>query len=448
MQKQMRVTRGRSAAPVQLIAMFAALALLSACALDGEAPEAESEVTAASTGGNVVTTWAAIARDAISRPVEESTTLITAGPGTMLMAQVQLAVYDAMVAIYRDHEPFSYTGFPSHPTSKDAAAATAAYRVLRTRVPGRAAYLDAQYAATMAAIKHGNRKTNGIALGEDVAAHYLALRANDNIGNSYTWVQPPTGPGVFERTAATQPGDYKLVFIPPFTFDISETSSFFPPPPPALTSSEYAAAWAEVRDLGRVDSAIRTEAQKQLALWAAESPFRWAARNLNELAVAKKLGRMKAARFFAFVFTSMADSLQTGWSAKYHYNLWRPFHAVPRADIDGNDATVGDVTWTPLLNANHPEYPSGHGVYGAGSLVEAVRTFFGTDAVSWTLTAGGVNGLTETTRSYTALSALSDDIKDARILAGLHYRFGVDAGHEQGRKVVEHISARFFRPVW
>jgi hypothetical protein len=365
----------------------------------------------------------------------------------MLMAQVQLAVYDAMVAIYRDHEPFSYTGRPRSPTSKDAAAATAAYRVLRTRVPGRAAYLDARYAATMAAIKDGRSKANGVDLGEDVAAHYLALRANDNIGNSYTWVQPPTGPGVFEPSTASPPGDYKLVFIPPFTFDIAETSAFFPPPPPALTSSEYAAAWTEVRDLGRVDSAIRTEAQKQLALWASESPFRWSARNLHALAVAKKLGRMEAARFFAFVFTSIADALQTGWSAKFHYNLWRPFHAVPRADTDGNDATVGDATWTPLSSANHPEYPSGHGLFGAGSLVEAVRTFFGTDAVSWTLTAVGVNGLTETTRSYTALSALSDDVKDARILAGQHYRFSVEAGHAQAREVVEHISARFFRPV-
>jgi hypothetical protein len=131
-------------------------------------------------------------------------------------------------------------------------------------------------------------------------------------------------------------------------------------------------------------------------------------------------------------------------SAKYHYNYWRPFHAIPRADTDGNAATAGDPTWTPLLNVNHPEYPAGHGFVGAGSLVEAVRAFFGTDAVGWTLTTVGVAGLTETSRSYSSLDALAADVMEARILAGLHYRFSVEAGRAQGAAVVDHINGRFF----
>ncbi|HEY5933855.1 MAG TPA: vanadium-dependent haloperoxidase [Kofleriaceae bacterium] len=148
---------------------------------------------------------------------------------------------------------------------------------------------------------------------------------------------------------------------------------------------------------------------------------------------------------FAMVHTAGADGLQTCMSAKYHYNLWRPFHSIPRADTDGNDLTPADPTWTPLLNVNHPEYPAGHGCFGAGTLVESVRAFFRTDSVDWTLTTVGVAGLTETTRSYSSLDDLSDDVRDARVLAGLHYRFSVDAGADQADAVVDHIMANHFQ---
>lgn len=441
----MRITT--TTTKLQLVATFAGLALLNACAIDDqvaeEDPEAvESEIAGS---GNIVTSWAAIAADAIVRPVEEATTLRSPGPSSMLMAQVQLAVYDTMMVFDRGYEPFSYRATCLAGTNQDAAVATAAYRILKTRVPGRGAYLDTQYALTIDAIPAGNGKTNGIALGEAVAAHYLALRANDGIDAAPTWVQPTPGPGVFEPVAATPPVDYKMVFVPPFTFSIGQSSSFFPPPPPALTSSQYATAWNETKTIGGANSTTRTEAQKQLALWSAENPFRWTSRNLNDLAVAKGLTRANAARFFALAFTSIADSLQTGMSAKYHYNYWRPFHSVPRADTDGNAATTADPAWTPLLNVNHPEYPAGHGFVGAGSMVEAVRAYFRTDSVNWTLTTVGVTGLTETSRAYTSLNALAKDIKDARVFAGLHYRFSVDAGQAQGKAVVNYINSRFFR---
>jgi hypothetical protein len=236
-----------------------------------------------------------------------------------------------------------------------------------------------------------------------------------------------------------------MVFVQPLTFSLSQSSSFFPPPPPSLTSSKYATAYNETKTLGGANSTTRTEAQKQLALWSAENGFRWTARNLNDLAVAKGLTRAKAARFFALAFTSVADSFQTGMSAKYHYNFWRPFHSIPRAETDGNAATTADAAWAPLLNVNHPEYPSGHGFLGAGSMVEAVRAYFRTDAVTWTLTTVGVTGLTETSRTYTSLNALANDIGNARIYAGLHYRFSVDAGKAQGKAVVNWVNSRFFR---
>ncbi len=438
----MTLTTTTSTLRIQLLAILAGLSLLNGCLTDPE--EASSDEDVLGSGGNTVTAWASIAADTILRPVEESTALRSPGPSAMLMAQVQLAVYDAMATIDRDYDRFSFSGRASGYIDSRAAVATAAYRVLRTRVPGRAVYLDGQYGTTMNGISKGSKKTNGIALGEAVASHYLTLRANDNIDNTNAWVQPTPGPGVFEPVAPSPPADYTMVFVPPFTFSIAQSASFFPPAPPALSSAAYGTAWNETHDLGGASSTVRTEAQKQLALWAAEHPFKWSARNLTELAVTKKLDSMKSARFFALAFTSLADALQTGMSAKYHYNYWRPFHSVPRADTDGNAATTADAAWTPLLNVNHPEYPAGHGFVGAGALVEAVRAFFRTDRVSWTLTTVGVTGLTQPSRSYTSLNALATDVMNARIYAGLHYRFSVEAGRAQGKAVVSHINSRFF----
>jgi hypothetical protein len=446
----MRTTISRSSSRIQLAAMLAGASILSACALEDDAPIVEeSQVEAEATGGNVVTTWATIAADAIVRPDEASTTLRSTGPSAMLMAQVQLAVYDSMAAIYKRHYQFSYKQYASDTASPEAAAATAAYRILRTRVPGRAAYLDTQYATTMNAIAAGSNKTAGVNLGEAAAAHYLTLRANDNIDGTYTWTPKTPGPGVFESAVAGgQPGDYKMVFVPPFTFGLNQTTSFYPVTPPALNSTTYATAYNETRALGGANSATRTEAQKQLALWSAENPFRWASRNLNELAVAKGLSRMDSARFFALAYTSIADAVQTGMSAKYHYNRWRPSIAIPRADTDNNGATTADPAWTQLLVVNHPEYPAGHGFVGAGAMVEAVRAFFRTDAVSWTLTTVGVTGLTQTTRSYTSLTALANDVKNARVYGGLHFRYSVDAGQAQGKTVVSYVNNNFFRARW
>jgi hypothetical protein len=69
----------------------------------------------------------------------------------------------------------------------------------------------------------------------------------------------------------------------------------------------------------------------------------------------------QAARMFALTDTAAADALIGCWDAKYHYNWWRPFSAIPAGDTDGNAATPGDPTWQPLLGTpNHPEYPSAH----------------------------------------------------------------------------------------
>lgn len=438
-------TLARSAVDT-ILATFKTGALLAGRALDA----AESSLQQGEDdleSGDAVITWANIALDAISRPNEASPALSTPAVGFMQMAITQLAVYDVAVALQGNFEPFSYDLPVEGQPDRNAAIATAAYRVLHTRIPGRAAFLDAQYASFMTLIEDNHRKDDGIALGEAVAAHYITLRANDHIYDNPVWVQPPMGPGVWVPTAPTPPVDYKMVFVPPLTLTLDEVPSYFPPPPPVLTSELYTTDFNETKALGRRDSTERTEEQRQIALWTGENSFRWEARNIVRLAAEYGLNTMQAARFFAMTFTAQADTFQVGMSAKYHYAFWRPFTAIPQADIDGNPDTIADPTWAPLLNVNHPEYPAGHGFLGGAAFPLSLQSFFGTDAVNITLDTVGVAGCSTgcTSRSYTSLAAMGADIMVARIYAGLHWRTSLNAGYNMGAAVTAHALANHFR---
>ena len=105
------------------------------------------------------------------------------------------------------------------------------------------------------------------------------------------------------------------------------------------------------------------------------------------------------------------------WEAKFHYYLWRPNHAIQRADTDDNPATSPDPTWLPLVTGNHPEYPSGHACMTA-SVTKSLQRYFGTKKVEWTLTSVVTGG----TRTYERLGDLVDDVENARVWGGLHYR--------------------------
>jgi hypothetical protein len=426
--------------------MLAILSLALTFTIHGCASTAHDDLSpqeseSAARGENVVTRWATIASDAILRPVESSTALRTPGQSVTLHAMVQLAVHDVAAAFGGDFAAFSIS-LRARNASRDAAVATAAYRVLRTRVPGRAEFLDQKYAETMATVRSGPSREAGVALGEQVAAHYLELRANDGLDADLPYVQPPPGPGVFEPTAATPPVDVKLQLVPGYTITNAQKARFFPAGPRALASAEYGAAWTEVRDYGRSDSTIRSAAQKDIALFWSEQTYRHWARNLIQLAVDERLGWRRSARLLAMALTASADAVVTGFTAKYHFLSWRPLHAIPRADTDGNDATTADPTWTPLLNVNHPEYPSAH-AFWSWALLDAVRAFFGTNHVRWTFTTVGVTGLVQTSRTYDTLSSIGAEVENARVWAGLHYRFATDDGRAMGRRIAAHTLVAF-----
>ena len=415
------------------LARAAALALAAAAVMaTTQASSATSATTAAQ--GNAVTDWNLIAQNAIvaGRPP---------GSAAVLEGIVQAAIYDATIAIEGGYEPLIASPTVSRPASTAAAVAAAARGVLVARVPGQAAAVDAQYAAYLATIPDGPAKANGIAVGEQVAQAILAWRAGDGFDNVVPYVQPPPGPGVFEPfPSGTTPVDVKLKQVDPLT--LTSNDQFRPDGPNPLTSAEYTEDFNEVKAYGRVDSAVRTPEQTEVArFWAENTAIQWP-RTLRQLAIEKGLGPAETARMLALAQVATADAILACFDAKYHYLSWRPVHAIRRADTDGNPATEADPTWTPLLVVNHPEYAGAHGCWTT-AVTETLAAFFGTDKIAFSMDST----VTGTTRYYERFKDSATEVYDARTWAGLHFRNSTMEGAWIGRKVAGYIVANFFRPT-
>jgi hypothetical protein len=240
--------------------------------------------------------------------------------------------YDAVAAVEGGLEPFA-TRVTSPPgASADAAVAQAARDVLVARVPGQAAAVQAAYDAYMALIPDGAAKDAGKAVGLAAAAGMLAMRTGDHFDDVVPYVQQPPGPGVFEPIAPTPPVDPKLAFVRPFTYD--SPSDYRPDGPLELTSKRYAKDLAEVQAYGRVDGAVRTALQTETVRFHTEQTFVQFNRTVRELANARGLDLRESARLLGYVNVATADTMIACWEAKYHYNSWRPNHAIQRADTD------------------------------------------------------------------------------------------------------------------
>jgi hypothetical protein len=383
-----------------LVAMLALVAVLTL------APAG----TSAAPGENAVVHWSGVAANAIviGRPPASS---------SVLGGMVHGAMYDAVAAVEGGLEPFA-TGVTAPPgASADAAVAQAARDVLVARVPLQAATVQTAYDAYMASIPDGPAKDGGKAVGAAAAAGMLAMRTGDHFDDNVPYVQPPTGPGVFEPIALTPPVDTKLPFVRPFTY--GSPSDYRPGGPVNMTSRRYARDVAEVQAIGRVDSTVRTQFQTETVRFHSEQTYFQFNRTLRELAIAHGLDLRESARMLGYVNVATADTMIACWDAKYHYYFWRPNHAIQRADTDGNPATSPEAGWLPLLVGNHPEYPSGHACF-TGAVTESLRNYFGTERVKLVIssTAAGAGP----PRTYETLDELVKDVENARVWGGLHYR--------------------------
>ena len=392
-------------------------------------------------GQNAVTDWAGIVQPIINHPAKPT------GVVYLFRAQIQIAVYDAVMAIEGGFIPYA-AAIPKQPGADvRAAVATAAYRAARPLVtPAQSAVLDTQYDAYMGRIPDGAAKTAGASVGQSAAAAIQGLRANDGYDRVvlYECGSNPPKVGRFEPDGGclTQPLVPNFGQIKPFA--IPSGNQFRPTGPDPMTSVSYLDDFIETRDYGRSNSSVRTAEQTDIAyFWQVYDPHQ----AYISLAISRGLSVRDAARFFALVYTTGADAGIAGFDAKYFYSFWRPRTAIPRADQDGNPETDPDPTWTPLISVNHPEYPSAHAFF-SHSTINAIARFFGTTKITWTITASKAAApqLVKTERTYTNLSSLLHEIDNARVWAGLHWRHSLQSGGEIGRKVAEYVYENAFRP--
>jgi hypothetical protein len=379
--------------------------------------------------------WSAIAETIVS-------TDRGPGPAQVLMATVEVAIYDTVVAFQGGSQPFGVaSSHPDEPASLDAAVATAAHAVLVARVPEQATAVGRLYREYLESIPQSEQATlNGIDIGLDVASVIIELRSADGLATVVPFEQPEPAPGVFEPVVDEPPIGVNLGQVTPFA--LTSPDQFRPDGPDSLDTPEYAADFVEIRDLGRLDSEQRTPEQTETALFWSDHGFLQWSRTLRAIAADAGLDAHGAARLLATTHVAAADAGIGCFEAKYHYLFWRPLHAIQRADSDSNDATEPDPTWEAQLTVNHPEYPSGASCVNA-AITSSVASFFGTDEISFDVTSD----VTNTTRHYQRLSDAIEEDLDARVWSGLHFRNSMDEGAELGFDVAELVIETRFRPT-
>jgi len=369
------------------------------------------------------------------------------GEAAVYMGIVHAAIYDAAVAIEGGYKPYAIKLKAPPETSPAAAIATAAHDTLvglqpqLGLTPAQQAILDGDYAVYLGDVHDGEAKANGIRVGQKVAAAVLALRINDGRERNPTLadLNPPAAePGVWDPGSAPALG-LRLPGMRPVA--LKSPSQLRPDGPYSLTSHAYAQDFAQVKELGRLDSATRTADETTEARFWTDHDLRQWNDGMLRLAAARGLDLVQTARMLAMAHVAGGDAMIACFDAKYHYWFWRPDQAIPRADTDGNPNTEADPTWKPLgATPNFPEYPSAHACH-SGAVTSALRAFFGTDKVHFSLDSR----ITGTTREYARLSEVVEDVNRARVLVGFHFFSSDQAGAILGRNVAKYDLKHAFR---
>lgn len=386
---------------------------------------------------DTVTDWNAIMEATVTEPPRNPNFQTRWG------AIVQLAVFEAVNAIEGDYEPY-LGGLIVAPAgaSPDAAAIAAAHLTLVTLRPGSAVALDAARAASLAAIPDGQAKEDGIAVGETAALAMLLLRVGDG-WDAVVPYTPGTEPGDFQPppAGAFLPG---WGLVPPF--GLVAGSQFRLPAPPALHTGKYANDYLEVMLLGRIDSPFRPQDRTDVArFYAAASPVQVFNSAARQVSAAQGKSLSENARIFALLAMAMGDASIACWDTKYHYNFWRPQTAIQNGDLDGNAGTDWDPTWLPLIaTPAHPSYASGHATV-SGAARAVLERAFGKDGHAITLTNPSPTLPPGFVLNYAAWDEITDDVDDARIYGGIHFRFDQEAGAQQGRQVGSYILRNYLR---
>jgi hypothetical protein len=404
------------------------------------------DAAAALPPGNAAQQWNKIAEDTIVGSGAFQ------GEGFVYMAYVSMAIDRAVNPGER------------HGQSPDAAVTESAYRILVHCFPSQEPNLTALHDAALAAIPDAPAKRNGIMYGGLAADKVLRERVGDGlqtpIGSTSPFPTLAPGTGVWRLTppAFAAPQTPWMATLRPFGLESAD--QFLPPAPPSLQSQQWLDAFNEVKSLGAVNSATRTPDQTAVAIFWTANVVRQYNGLARSIATNMSLDVPETARFLAMVNEVGADAMIAMMNAKYHYLFWRPvtaingsldptavtndgFGPVPGFD-DGNPLTSEQPGWRPLVpTPNHPEYPSAHATI-TSAIAEVLTQFLGTDQLN--VDVQGTPSLS-VTRHFATADDLRAEADNARVWAGLHYRFSVQAGSLLGRQVADYDLGHAFQPI-
>jgi hypothetical protein len=377
----------------------------------------------------------------------------TAHAAVLSTAMVQGAVYDAVNAIAGGYRPYLPTPAADPTYSQDAAAAAAAFGVVKVLVPSQLATLQMRYDASLAAIPDGPAKTGGIAVGEAAAAAMLAARENDGRNGTFTFV------------LGTEPGEWRksppLFLLDPTPW-VGNVKPFLVPNaemlrsdgPNALRSREYARDFNEVKELGSLTSTTRTADQTMAAIFWQAQPGALYGGLMRSLSARFQLSTAQNARLFAMASLAAADGSIGCWNDKYYWNFWRPIDAIREAASDRNRRTEADPDWLPLFDPStatvpplstpaFPDHPSGHTCV-SGATLGAMEEFFGKKKIAFDIVS---SRFPTQPRHFTSFSDALEEVIDARVWGGIHFRTADTQGADIGKKVAKWERRHFFQRV-
>ena len=388
---------------------------------------------ATATSANVIVDWDTKAIAVIVKS--------TPGPlGQREAALVNIAMFDAVNAIDRRYRPYVFDSTAAPTTSPESAAAAVAATVLVSLHPESAEDVKAFLSSYLTAIPAGEGKAEGIKVGEAAANRILEARASDGATGPDAY-QPKTTPGQYVPTAITV--GWAFATMKPFA--LTKPSQFRPGPPPGLDSKQWIADYNEIRTLGGKSSAARSPQQTEVArFWLAVGPavYHQLPRQLID---SKKMSVVDSARFMAIYAMALSDAYASVLDAKYRYEFWRPITAIRNGGTEANSATPREATWQPIDNTPlHPEYPCAHCI-SAGAAVAVIEAVLGSKAIpELSMTSATAPGVTH---RWTSLDAFCDEVSNARVWAGFHYRNSTAVGTDMGRRVGDYVAQGVMQPV-
>jgi hypothetical protein len=391
-----------------------------------------------------VTHWNAFTVSTIGGP-----TARPGPPGLLDIALVQAAVHDAVQVIEGNYQPYHYADASRRGMGSTAAAVAAATRGVLVRIYSSLtpqheairASVNAAYASYLSDPANSIAADDpGLEIGDDAAealhtAHYRPVHdVTPFFGND--------GVGQWRSTSAL--GFHHLAISTPFT--LNRVDQFRPQPPPPLKSVRYALEYAEVQEFGKSSAHVpATDQTDKARFWAGNFVGQWN-ETLRQLADNNLDQTGDRARLFALANLAAADAAMAVWDSKVFYNFWRPITAINLGDTDGNARTELEAGWTSLVpSPPYPDYVSGaNGLTGA--FTGMMRQFFGTDAISFSVKNPAANVIVKE-RHFTACSAAAQEVVDARVLLGIHFRFADEEGRRLGERVAHWTFQKYLRPV-